>query len=735
MKSKNLLTSVLAIATLALTACGGGNSSEAGTSSTAGESTVNSSTSTTPDTSSSAPAEKVTLNMSVYYDNNDRHMKFIEGAAAELPYGAADGNTYKAGDFKPVWRAIQKNLGFTINDVSPTANISIKDNFSTLVSSGFKANDVAVDIAQGNSDQILSEGTTNGTILNLKDYLNKMPNFNKFLNDNPAVKKTITSAEGKIFYAPYFDGFDDIERMIMVRQDWVEKLLDGESQSAPEGADTTAVVKGKYTPFYAEGVNSTITVLNKADDTADGTSTITKTVTAEKNIIKQMNDAESLTGASSIAMLRKYIDDVYGTTYGAKRSELFVGGRAVYDIDELVALMRCVKANAKFLTGVEGAEIIPFFPRAKTSDRSTDLYRFLQFFGIRGTESRKEWMYVDNNGNLVDARGTEAFANGLERLHQMYEEGLIMKDFTTAQINNKDDYRGPFLSGGDSAKQFGFATYDYNQTTTVYNDSTKIKGMKFVSLMPAVADWDDGTAGNLVHYTESWRSVKPQGWFINNSIPANKLDKALELFDYLYSEEGNRVMSYGPDAYLAKNEDGSIKTMDYQGKQVPVLSDDCKEELATLASGNYTNYYRYYLGATLPVGYVKEQGMEYQCVSEKARPALNVLNKAIQYGVLEHVNHLANNTKHINDIVPTTLPFTKAEEGTLGSNFTDLNTAFTSDKKKIMTISKVVIDGWGTYDDYDFSSKQNYLNTINTTTNHHQLLTLNNDAYTRLLSL
>lgn len=732
MKSKNLLTSVLAIATLALTACGGGNSSEAGTSSTAGESTVD---------TSSAPAEKVTLNMSVYYDNNDRHMKFIEGTSAKLPYtGGSDRTTYKAGDFKPVWKAIQKNLGFTINDVSPTGKVTIKDNFTTLVSSGFKANDVAVDIAQGNSDQILSEGTTNGTILNLKEYLNKMPNFNKFLNDNPSVKKTITSAEGKIFYAPYFDGFDDIERMIMVRQDWVEKLLDGEGQSAPEGADTTAVVKGKYTPFYAEGVNSTIKVLNRAFDvkdgpSIDGTAEITKTIPAEKNIIKQMNDAESLTGASSIAMLRKYIDEVYGTTYGTKRSELFVGGRAVYDIDELVALMRCVKANAKFLTGVADAEIIPFFPRAKTSDRTTDLYRFLQFFGIRGTESRKEWMYVDNDGKLVDARGTEAFANGLERLHQMYEEGLIMKDFTTAQINNKDDYRGPFLSGGEGAKQFGFATYDYNQTTTVYNDSTKIKDMKFVSLMPAVADWDDGTAGNLVHYTESWRSVKPQGWFINKNIPAKKLDKALELFDYLYSDEGNRVMSYGPDAYLAKKADGSIETIDYQGKQVPKLSDACKKELTDLTGGNYTDYYRIYLGATLPVGYVKEQGMEYQCVSTKATPALNVLNKAIQYGVLDHVNHLTNNTKHINDIVPTTLPFTKSEEGTLGSNFTDLNTAFTSDKKKIMTISKVVIGGWDTYDTFDFSSKQAYLNTINTTFKLNQMVTLYNDAYTRYLSL
>lgn len=735
MKSKNLLTSVLAIASLALTACGGSTSS---TTSTAGTSSAaaDSSTTTSTETTSSSTAEKVTLNMSVYYDNNDRHMKFIEGAAAKLPYSSLDGTTYKADDFKPVWKAIQKNLNFTINDVSPTGKVSIKDNFSTLVSSGFKANDVVVDIAQGNSDQILSEGTTNGTILDLNAHLNEMPNFKKFLNDNPAVKKTISSADGKVYYAPYFDGFDDIERMIMVRQDWVEKLLDGET--APTGLNTTAVDTSHYTPFYSNGVTSTVKVLNKADDTADGTATINKTYTAAQNIIKQMNDASSLTGASAVQMLRDYIDAVYGSTYGTKRSELFVGGKAVYDIDELVALMRCVKANAAFLTGVADAEIIPLFPRAQTSDRTTDLYRFLQFFGIRGTESRKEWMYVDNTtGKLVDARGTEAFANGIEKLHEMYQEGLIMQNFTTAKINDGTDYRGPFLSGGDDAKQFGFATYDYNQTTTIINDTTKIKGMEFVSLLPAVADWDDGNAGNLTHYTESWRSVKPQGWFINNAIASNtaKLAKCLELVDYLYSEEGNRVMSYGPDAYLAKNKDGSIQTTDYQGKQVPVLSDDCKAELKSLTSGNYTNYYRYYLGATLPVGYVKEQGMEYQCVSKKAQPALNVINKAIQYGVLDHVNHKSDNAKHVNDIVPTTLPFNDAENTTLGSSFTDLNTSFTSDKKKIMTISKVVEGGWGTYDTYDYSSKTAYLNTVNNTFKLTQMVTLYNDAYTRFLAL
>lgn len=719
MKSKKLLTVVMSIASLAMVGC---------TRSATSNASDTSKPATSSNENSSKPAQPVTLNMSVYYDNNDRHMKFIEGAAATLPYAAPGNNNYKAGDFKPVWKAIQTNLHFTINDVSPTGKVTIKDNFSTLATTDFKSNDVAVDIAQGNSDQILNTGTTTNKILDLKPYLSKMPNFNRFLSENPSVKKTITSNNGKIFYAPYFDGFDDLERMIMVRQDWVEKLLDG---NLPTTLDTTGLAKN-YTPFYTKNINSDVDVLNAA---GTGKETVKKVVAADKNVIKQQNDLASLTGKSAVETLRNYIDTTYkkadgSYVFGTKRSELFVGGRAIYDIDELVALFRCVKGNAKFLTGKDDVNVIPFFPRAKTSDRTTDLYRFLQFFGVRGTESRNQWLYVGEDGKLVDTRGTKEFATGLEKLHEMYQDGLIMKDFTE-KLNDKEDFRGPFLSGGDTAKNFGFATYDYNQTTTIYNDTTKDKSMKLVSLLPAVADWDDGTEGNFIHYTESWRSVKPQGWFITAQTANNqaKLDKALELFDYLYSEKGNRLMSYGPDEYLAKNADGSIKTMDYQGKQVPVLSDACKKEMKDLCGGNYTNYYRYYLGATLPVGYVKEQGMEYQTVSAKAMDSLNTLNHAIQYGVLQHVNHKADNTNHMNDIVPTTLPFTEAENTQL-KNFTELNTAFTSNKKEIMTISKIVINGWSTQDNLDFTTKEKYLSTVNTTLKLTQFVNLYNDAYT-----
>ena len=729
MKSKNLGVSLMALAATCagLVGCTGGNTSE----SSKPASNDNSAKTSENAVSSSAKEEKVELNMSVYYDNNDRHMKFIEGAAATLPYTACDGTTYKAGDLKPVWKAIQKNLNIKINDVSPTGSVSIKSNFSTLVSSAFKANGVEVNIAQGNSDQILSEGTTKDTILNLANYLNEMPNFKAFLDENPVVKKTISSSDGKIFYAPYFDGYDDLERMLMLRQDWVEKLLDTDTDTG-----STTAVSTSYQPFYTKDINSTVDVLNSTTQNATGKTTLTKNIPAAKNIIKQMNSETVLTGAKAVKLLRAYIKEIYGEQY-SKPSELFIGGKAAYDVDELVALFRCVKANAAYLTGKDDVTIVPLFPRAKTSDRTWDLYRFLQFFGVRGVESRNQWMYVDNDGNLVDTRGTEEFATGLEKLHEMYQEGLIMQDFTDTQINGKDDYRGPFYNCQESQKQIGFATYDYNQTTTIYNDSTKDKDMVLVSVLPAVADWDDGVEGNFIHYTESWRSVKTQGWFITSQTKNDekKLKRALKLFDYLYSEEGNRLMSYGPDEYLAKDENGNIQYMDYQGKQVPVLSTDCKQEMADLTGGNYTNYYRYYLGGTLPVGYIKEQGMEYQTVSSKAQPSLNVLNKAIQYGVLQHVNHKTDNASHMNDIVPTTLPFNQAENTSLGADYKDLNKVFTSTKTEIQTISYVVMKGWGSYDNVDFSSKTNYLNTVNTTLKLTTFTKIYNDAYTRFKAL
>ncbi len=738
MKSTKGLLSLLVIASVAGLAGCSNDKGKTSTSTKGSEDAKKSETSkpTSTSTDDDDDEDGVDLVMSVYYDNAARKMKFVNTTTYSLPYTSPDGTVYQEGDFKPVWKQIQNDLNINITDASPEQDTSIKDYFAkTLTVQGFKVNNQLVNIAQGNSDQIIEEGTSKNDILDLKNYLDKMPNFKKFLNDNPAVKKIISSAEGKLFYAPYFDGYDDLERMLMVRQDWVEKLLDGDTLPT----ETGVTLSKNYTPFYTTDINSTVTVLT-ADET--GTETITKKVTASKNIIKQMNDATTLNGATAVKLLRDYIDATYvkadGTKiYGNKRSKLFCGGQAVYDVDELIALFRCVKGCPQFLTGSADTNMVALFPRAQSSDRTTDLYRFLQFFGIRGTESRNQWMYVDNSGKLVDVRGTTQFRDGLKKLHEMYQDGLILEDFTTGKVANSTDFRGKLYDGDyTNTKAAGFATYDYNQTTTVYNDSCKDTNAVIASVLPAVADFDDGTTGNFIHYTESWRSVKPQGWFItaDTAKDEKKLNKCLELFDYLYSEKGNRLMSYGPDEYLAKDANNNIEYINYQDKQVPKLSDTTKKQMKDKTGGNYTNFYRYYLGATFPVGYVKEQGMEYQTVSTKAIPSLDTLNNAIVKGVLQHVNHQTDNASHMQDIVPTTLPFNKSENSALSSEFTNLNKVFTSNKKEVMVISDIVIDGFGTKGDYDLSYN-NYCDTVNTTLKLTQFTTYYNDAYTRYLAL
>ena len=133
--------------------------------------------------------------------------------------------------------------------------------------------------------------------------------------------------------------------------------------------------------------------------------------------------------------------------------------------------------------------------------------------------------------------------------------------------------------------------------------------------------------GNYYALATSWRSVKPNGWSILSTVADDeaKLYRALALFDYQYSVEGNRLMSYGPEAWI----DGE---MEYNGKMVPKLSAAALTELKDLAKGNYTNYYRKWLGATFPIGYIKEQGMEFQTVDANGQAGLSKILAALNSG-------------------------------------------------------------------------------------------------------
>lgn len=721
MKAKKSILCILGVGMLALTGCN--NTTSSITDTTGGDVTSTSETdSTTSEVYTPDLTEHETLKMSVMYKDLSTRMKYNEAGKAELPYTSADGTTYVAGDFKPVWKELQKRLNFTIDDVTSTnASDSIKDAFATYQTNAFADEN----IAQGNASDIIAEGTTNKTILDLGEYLDKLPNFKAFLEENPVIKSIISDANGDIFYAPYFDGFNDAERCLNLRTDWVEKLLDGDAGSY----DTTATISSKYTRFGPDSVDTNIAIVK------DGAaSTVNKKYASGGNIIDIQNGLTNKTGAALLTSLRKYIDTTYGNAYGTKRSELFIGANAAYDVDELVALFRCVKANPAFLTGDASKDMVPLFPRASRNDRvAANLWGFMQFFGDRGVDSRNGFLYVNDDGELSDSRGQETNKMALSKMNELYNEGLILQDFTTKGTVTADteDFRGGLLQ-----QDRGFATYDYVQTTCAYDNDETCKALNngnfnIAPVLPAVYNWNGGN--DYFHYTESWRSVKTEGWFITAHTAEDEsvLNRALAVFDYFWGEEGNRLMSYGPDGYLAKNSDNSIKTMNYQGDDVAVLSDDCKQELADLTGGNYTNYYRYYLGATYPIGYIKQQGMEYQTVAAGARPYLDKMNKAIELGVLKHVNFKTDNTNHLFDIVPTTLSLNAAEQTALATNFTELSTQINKDKSKSCVYSDIVMNGFGTYNGYDFSSAK-FLDTINNTLNLTGFVKYENDGYSRM---
>ncbi len=664
-----------------------------------------------------ATDQAVTLNLSVFY-NNTVYMRYTVDGAEGRPqseYVAANGKTYREGDFKPVWEELQSRLNFTINDVTPTDAKDVRASFTTLQAQNF-AN---VDIMVGNSVDLNQEGTLNNTYVKLDEYLDIMPNFKAFLDNNSVVKTSITSGDGHIYYAPYFDGYDDIERMFILRADWVQKLLDDDT--AVYNTDRT--VKPFYKPYMPESVNVELTVA-KAD--GSGTQTIRKAYT--KNVITAQNELPKMDGAGLVQVLKAHIDSTYGGAF-AKRSDLFIGQDAAYDADELVALMRCVLANTELLTGQSEYDAVPFYPRGYQMGRVQDLFRLAEIWGVRGLDSRLGWLYFDNNGELQDARYDAKNMDALERLNQLYKENLILQDF-----DKNESTAG--LAGSDHRERLnkanlGFLTYDYNQTTTVLNSIEKtIPDFNLTPVLPPVADWDNN--GNYYQFTDSWRSVKSDGWSILASIASDdaKLKRALKLFDYLYSPEGNQLMSYGPDAWI----DGEIM---YGGKLVPKLSEAALTELGTLAKGNYTNYYRMWLGATFPIGYVKEQGMEYQTVHPKGQAGLDIILKACELGTMKHLQvNAADAASPAEVIVPSTFSLAEAEEQFIRDNCADLNTAFrngNNDTDRILFVDYVLYGFEGKNANKDkLLSKEGLIEYLMTTLNGEGHLTMHRSAYERM---
>ena len=467
-----------------------------------------------------------------------------------------------------------------------------------------------------------------------------------------------------------------------MRVDWVMKLLDGEGEFTAEACkDTAAPV---YTPYMpTEGK------IEIETPTLDGTATeiVTKDYDAYGNIVAKMNEKGAMSGVEAVNMLREYIDKTYNGYYGTERSNLFIGQNAAWDADELVALLRCVVANPQTLNGTDTVQGL-FTREDANNQRRVDMFRLAgHLFGVRGLESRQDYLYVDGDNELHDARQEVATYEALAKMHTLVEEGLI----STAFINGEDVKTQNYLEN-----DLGFMHYDYNQTQTIYNETVldKAAGEAYEAVMVPVACWDDGSLlGTYMRFTESWRSVKTDGWGISKAgvgDDTNKLNAALALIDYAYSPAGTIRMSYGPDAFIKTNDDGSYVTFSFNGTEMPVIADTTRAELWEKANGNYTNYARQFLGSTL--SFMKSQAFEFQCTCDAGREGAGKISTAIGLGTIKHpALALAENSWYTS--VPTVLPTTKSENDELGG-FTDLNSKFQAGKDQENILVDIIASGF-----------------------------------------
>jgi len=586
--------------------------------------------------------DTVTLRMATGYNSAKTGIVFDSETAGE-GVTLADGNTYKAGELKPTWKALEGILGVAFES-------KYQGNNSTKEFEFWKDRLAEVDMVSGPATTLNEYGET-GSLINLAEHMDKLPNFKAYLDANPIVRLSImgNTTTGAIYFSPYFDGVDDIERMPLMRVDYAVKLLDGEGEFTAEACnDIAAPVYTPYMPTEGKVEIETPNLEGKAIDV------VVKDYDAYGNIVAKMNEKGVMSGVEAVNMLREYIDKTYNGYYGTTRSNLFVGQNAAWDVDELVALLRCVVANPQSLNGKDSIQGM-YSREDNNNQRRVDLFRFAgSLFGVRGMESRQDYLYFGTDGALKDARQETATYEALAKMHDIAAEGLISKAYIDAANENSSTY----LENDN-----GFVSYDYNQTQTVMNATKLQEGEKYMAIMVPVAKWFDGTeGGKFMRFTESWRSVKTDAWAISKAgVEANPgaLDKALALIDYAYSPEGQILMSYGPAAFIKEGE-----TFIFNGKEMPVIADATYAELWDKAKGNYTNYARQYLGSTL--SFVKSQAFEYQCTHEVGKEGAGYISTAIGLGTIKHpLLEVAENPWYTS--IPTVLPNSKPETDMINS--------------------------------------------------------------------
>lgn len=147
----------------------------------------------------------------------------------------------------------------------------------------------------------------------------------------------------------------------------------------------------------------------------------------------------------------------------------------------------------------------------------------------------KKW--VEEDGQFVPGYFTGDLKAAMQLARDMYKEGTIEKDIALAKL---DTSKEKFLQGQSAAMVFAGSgpAWLYSQIgrdyETLYGRSF-LDDVRIAKLYPCV----DGNKYYFVD-TESWSES-----YISSNVDDKKMDAICKLFDFLYSEEGKRLVFCG----------------------------------------------------------------------------------------------------------------------------------------------------------------------------------------------
>ncbi len=339
-------------------------------------------------------------------------------------------------------------------------------------------------------------------LVDLSDHLDKMPDFKEYLDKNPIARLSLlASTDGKEIYSlplPYEPLTD--ARLIFLDKDIVERLLDDDSFSP----STESTFNMKKIKSFIPRENISVTVKGEGSER-----TVNKNLHLAGNILENFamlanqEGPYQISGGLALGALKDYIDLAYGGYYGEKRSELFLGRNALWDIDELTALLITVYLNREELG-------LSYTAAALSVKDEGDLVALSgMLYGQRGL-SDNEHMYIDENGLLIDARATIGTYKAIEYMRALYECGLV-------GVGNEEsaaEYKNILDSG------------------------------KTTPILPPLIPLSNGSG--YTRMLEINETVSRYSLAISSTGVAedeNKLLRALDALNYLYSKEGQNLFS------------------------------------------------------------------------------------------------------------------------------------------------------------------------------------------------